>query len=119
MLVDWKDVIAKILVGVVSAGVLAFSVLVWNFASGGGLIRALGGVTKQNFADIESKILALEQKTSAIEVTPDYFRIMVNRAHFIFPSDGNMNVGFDNGIVCFAANDRSRPNDADRKKCFP
>jgi hypothetical protein len=44
--IDWVDVIQKTLIAVLTAAVLGAGTLVWNNVSSGGLVRALGGVTK-------------------------------------------------------------------------
>jgi hypothetical protein len=45
LIMDWKGIVDKIVIGVVSAAVLGGLALLWNFGSSGGLIRALGGST--------------------------------------------------------------------------
>ncbi|UCI19915.1 hypothetical protein FJ970_02785 [Mesorhizobium sp. B2-1-8] len=51
---DWKAIGEKVVVGAISAVVLAALALLWNFGSGGGLIRALGGATAGQLAELQA-----------------------------------------------------------------
>jgi hypothetical protein len=51
---DWKAIGEKAIVGVVSAVVLAILAWLWNWGSGGGVIRALGGVSKDDLASFQT-----------------------------------------------------------------
>jgi hypothetical protein len=64
------------------------------------------------------ELAAIEQKTGLIDVDSNRLRLSVGSAHYDFPTNGNLNVGLASGEVCFAANDRTRPNDRDRSRCF-
>lgn len=71
-----------------------------------------------NYQRLDTRISSIEQKTNSMSLDRHRFSITVDPAHYDFPVDGNMNFGFDNGIVCFAANDKNRPNTNDLKRCF-
>jgi hypothetical protein len=88
-------------------------------------LRAELGDARREIADLRTRSIALsarisvvEQKTAPINVNEDRLELRIGAAHFHFPSDGNMTVGFDNNIVCFAANDKTRPNANDSTRCF-
>lgn len=51
----WKDLLTQIVAGIMTAIVIAVASIAWNWASEGGLIRLLGGVTKSEVkAQLES-----------------------------------------------------------------
>lgn len=51
---DWKAIGEKTIIGVVSAGVLAVLAWLWNWGSGGGIVRALGGVSKAELSSFQT-----------------------------------------------------------------
>jgi hypothetical protein len=72
---------------------------------------------------LSKRIDVVAQKTRAISASSNNFVIDVGPpggpyTHYDFPLDGNFNFGFNDGIVCGAANDRARPNAHDLTKCF-
>jgi hypothetical protein len=67
---------------------------------------------------LDKRLSDVERKTNFINVVPNQFEIDVGKAHYWFPYNGNFAFGFDGGIICGAANDRSRPNSADLVECF-
>ena len=68
---------------------------------------------------LESKTVGINRNGAGKTVISDGLVVIeAGDAHFDFPSDGNFNFGFSNGIVCGAANDRSRPNPTDLARCF-
>jgi hypothetical protein len=54
MPIDWKGISEKVVVAVIAAAILGALALLWNLGSGGGLVRALGGLTAD---DLAAKIL--------------------------------------------------------------
>lgn len=73
---------------------------------------------REEIGTLKERVSAIEKTTAAINLDQERLEIHVGDAFFHFPRDGNMNIQFGNGIVCFAANDRSRPNANDLTKCF-
>jgi hypothetical protein len=52
MPLDWRSIYEKSVVGIITAVALGALALLWNWGSQGGLVRALGGVTQKDVADI-------------------------------------------------------------------
>lgn len=73
---------------------------------------------REEIRTLVEKVSAIEKTTAAINLDQERLEIRVGEARFHFPRDGNMNVQFSTDAVCFAANDKSRPNNNDLKKCF-
>jgi len=59
MALDLESIREKVVVGVITAIVLAALTLLWNWASQGGIVRALGGVTQ---ADFRTALEAVSQR---------------------------------------------------------
>jgi hypothetical protein len=56
MSIDWRSISEKATIAVITAVVLGGLTLLWNWGSNGGIVRALGGVTKDDVADIVNKL---------------------------------------------------------------
>jgi hypothetical protein len=54
--IDWKSIREKAIVGIVTAIVLGGFTLLWNWGSNGGIVRALGGVTKDDIVEAVNKL---------------------------------------------------------------
>jgi hypothetical protein len=80
-------------------------------------------ITKRLAEEVEvlkARLAVVEQKTRPLDVDQNRVLLRVGDAQFVFPTNVNMNIGFANtpGVVCFGANDKSRPNNNYLKKCF-
>ncbi|PZR91820.1 MAG: hypothetical protein DLM68_02860, partial [Hyphomicrobiales bacterium] len=53
--VDWKGISEKVIVGIITAAVIGALAIFWNWASQGGLVRALGGITPKEVDDLVKK----------------------------------------------------------------
>jgi hypothetical protein len=62
-----KGLAREIVVGVIVAVVVAAGGLLWNWGTGGGLIRALGGVTAEDVAKIVERGAAGQAVTAAAQ----------------------------------------------------
>jgi outer membrane murein-binding lipoprotein Lpp len=67
---------------------------------------------------LNNRLMTVEKKTDHVESSGGIFRLHVGDVRYDFPSNGNLNVQFDNNVVCFAANDKTgRPNASDLQRC--
>ncbi len=56
MPINTKDVPGQIIAGIATAVILGLATLLWNEASNGGIVRALGGVTSQDVEALVKKL---------------------------------------------------------------
>lgn len=70
-----KEITSKVIVGVVSAIVLAALVLIWNAITSGGLVRAMGGVTQDQLGSAgfipSGAVLAFDLSPQTPAACPD------------------------------------------------